>query len=502
MGAPPNTAAGERGPAEVCFVSTVALLLFTGIAAFRGGSPNEVLLPLAASFIPYAGLFRYPLAVSHSRLFWLVAGGIVIASVPMVASPPVFSDDLYRYLWDGEIVRQGINPYRYAPDDPALAEFRDPLWRKINNSDIPTIYPPVAQLVFAVAGVFGKSAAVLKAICVAAHIATTWLVGRLTWRREAVAVYGLNPLVVSEVALGGHVDIIAGLFLVGALATMARALPTAVLLGVLSVGTKLVGLALVPFLARARRARLFIVLGVALVLLPMLLAGGAGAGSGASQFARRWSGNESAFAMVEINAGTMLRLIGWWTGSPKGELRVPGARPLLVRIADTPFDPWAANAVEKKPIADRAKFDIDHLSGLLARVVVASAWLLLATFMFSSRFPPLIGLRWLLLAALLLSPQVHVWYLLWLLPLEAATGRRAVFFWSIGILLAYLPVSGWIAERVWDEPAFVRPVQYGLLALGLGLDAVGDREESYTQGSVGLPGPVMGPGGRSRSAGA
>ncbi len=79
----------------------------------------------------------------------LVAGALF--RVVLVPTPPVLSDDLYRYLWDGRVQAAGISPYRYAPAAPELAPLRDDLvWPGINRKPVRTIYPPLAQAVFAV----------------------------------------------------------------------------------------------------------------------------------------------------------------------------------------------------------------------------------------------------------------------------------------------------------------------------------------------------------------
>ena len=41
--------------------------------------------------------------------------------VVLAAGPPLASDDVYRYLWDGRVQQYGYSPYAAAPDDPGLA---------------------------------------------------------------------------------------------------------------------------------------------------------------------------------------------------------------------------------------------------------------------------------------------------------------------------------------------------------------------------------------------
>ena len=68
-------------------------------------------------------------------------------------APPLLSSDIYRYVWDGRVQRAGINPYRYLPDAPQLAFLRDPaVFPNINRAEYaPTIYPPTAEALFALA---------------------------------------------------------------------------------------------------------------------------------------------------------------------------------------------------------------------------------------------------------------------------------------------------------------------------------------------------------------
>ena len=66
---------------------------------------------------------------------------------------PLHSDDLWRYLWDGEVQRQGLSPYGVSPADPSLdviaaSEDWQQVRERINHLQIPTVYPPVAQGAF------------------------------------------------------------------------------------------------------------------------------------------------------------------------------------------------------------------------------------------------------------------------------------------------------------------------------------------------------------------
>src|SRR5581483_764967 len=72
----------------------------------------------------------------------IVVFGILFRLV-LVPSPPSISTDIYRYIWDGRLIGHGINPYRWAPYDPRLTEFRDPaIWAPMEYKPYQTVYMP------------------------------------------------------------------------------------------------------------------------------------------------------------------------------------------------------------------------------------------------------------------------------------------------------------------------------------------------------------------------
>ena len=67
----------------------------------------------------------------------------------MRAFAPVVAELARRELssWEGRVLAAGWSPYRYAPADPALVALRDgAIWSHVNNVEVPSPYPPVAQM--------------------------------------------------------------------------------------------------------------------------------------------------------------------------------------------------------------------------------------------------------------------------------------------------------------------------------------------------------------------
>jgi len=142
----------------------------------------------------------------------LILGTALLLRLIALAAPVFLSDDINRYIWDGRVQAAGINPYRYIPTDPALAPLRDALiFPNINrNNYAPTIYPPVAQMLFLAANRFGETALAVKLMFVtieAVGIGTLIFILRAAGKPpEHILLYAWHPLPVWEIAGSGHAD--------------------------------------------------------------------------------------------------------------------------------------------------------------------------------------------------------------------------------------------------------------------------------------------------------
>jgi len=86
------------------------------------------------------------------------------------------------------------------------------------------------------------------------------------------------------------------------------------------------------------------------------------------------------------------------------------------------------------------------------------------------RVPSVAAARFLIWSVLLLSPQVHPWYLAWLLPLELIAGGSAGLVWSAAVLCAYAPLDLWVSQGVWRMPPWLQIFEYSIVALALIFD--------------------------------
>lgn len=445
---------------------TSAALAAVALSAHVSARPSTTTLWLAAAFLPYAAAVRLADALDRRTSMRVGLGIALVVGIALVAAPSLLSDDVYRYLWDARVLGAGIDPYRYAPDHPALAPLRDALWRRINNPEIPTIYPPVAQLCFFVAEQIAHAPWSIKACALLAHLAIAPVVARLAGddAPRATLAWTLNPLALCEAALGGHVDVLAGLFVALVVLALVRGRPyLAAVACALASGVKLVGLALAPLVGlRDRRAAVLAMVLAALSLAPLVGAGqGGDAVSGLGQYARRWRGNEGAFALVQGALRVGFDVVGPRTGAGPRHIRLACLAPVLRVVSGTALDPRLALSAEKKDVPDPVDFQTEYLAGLAARALVVAGVLVLALVLARRRTAPLLAARWVLLVGLLFSPQVHPWYLLWLLPLEVALARPTVLVWSALALVAYAPLDRWLEAREWVDSGWLRAFEHG-----------------------------------------
>src|SRR6516165_2146027 len=142
----------------------------------------------------------------------LILATAALLRLVALAAPVFLSDDINRYIWDGRVQAAGINPYRYIPTDPKLELLRDTsIFPNINrNNYAPTIYPPIAQMLFLTATRFGETVLALKLFFVvveAVGIVTLLNILRMAGRpREHILLYVWHPLPIWEIAGSGHLD--------------------------------------------------------------------------------------------------------------------------------------------------------------------------------------------------------------------------------------------------------------------------------------------------------
>ena len=159
-------------------------------------------------------LMAVPLACrlpARTALVVIMLAGLAMRIPPML-DYPFLSTDAFRYIWDGRVQGEGINPYRYIPAAPELAYLRDgTVYPNINRFDYAvTIYPPAAQMLFFLVGRVGDSLLNIRLWFVALEGVTIWLLidllRRLGQPVQRIVAWAWHPLAIWEIAGSAHID--------------------------------------------------------------------------------------------------------------------------------------------------------------------------------------------------------------------------------------------------------------------------------------------------------
>ncbi len=134
---------------------------------------------------------------------------------------PTLSDDFYRFLWDGNLLLNDINPYLYLPSDlysspPAFFNnFHRDLFYAMNSPNYYSVYPAVIQYVFSLVAFFANNS-LLHSIIIFRCIILLFEIGifiilskileELNLSRKSVLIYALNPLIIIELVGNLHFE--------------------------------------------------------------------------------------------------------------------------------------------------------------------------------------------------------------------------------------------------------------------------------------------------------
>ncbi|MCT8335119.1 hypothetical protein NUH30_15675 [Leptospira sp. 85282-16] len=126
------------------------------------GSRNDLSIILVVSTV--LPLYFYFLSASLSlfknRFYWYF-GYAFFLRVAALGSPAVWSDDIYRYLFDAKIFLEGFSPYLYTPAEVIKFIHSSPLeletlLSKMNSPNYYSVYPLLVQCFFSLGTLVGS----------------------------------------------------------------------------------------------------------------------------------------------------------------------------------------------------------------------------------------------------------------------------------------------------------------------------------------------------------
>ena len=243
-------------------VSILAIVLFIfGEIALLFFTPREEFLQM---IIVYAALFTAYLILYHDLRNIRTAAflGVGFRLIAWVAFPS-FSDDIYRFIWDGSTILHGISPYELTPTELLPTLLHEPfesLYPKLNSTGYYSVYPSIIQLAATFAALSGNdfflAALILKLPLLLAEITSIWMLPNLLMRFNVSpkysVLYMLNPLIIVDVLANAHFELLMTFFLLLMFNYLNKQrIVYAGMALAASIVTKLIPLLFLPFIAKS-----------------------------------------------------------------------------------------------------------------------------------------------------------------------------------------------------------------------------------------------------------
>jgi len=374
-----------------------------------------------------------------SFLWYILIG--VLFRIVLLPSEPFLSDDIYRYLWDGKIIAAGINPYKYTPIDMQLMEFRDQLVHpNINFPEIATSYPPVSQFIFLINNWLGGAVISWKIILLCTEIGLLMVVMKLLHHfrlnKTRVLIYFYNPLLIIETYSSGHLEITGVLFFwIAVLLFYKRMDWKSVIFLALSIMTKFIPLISgLPFLSKNifRKGGFLIIVCFAL-LVPFMFSGILPL-PGLFSYINRWEFNGGFYHLIIFFMNIFdVKEYHW----------------MILNFSGHVESFYFSHAFFYKILAFLIFIGVlfDQLKKLRTTAHFRSVNYIQGSFILTSLF-------------LLLTPTLHPWYLIWIIPFLVFIPNWSWIVFTILIQASYFVVKDYVFLSEWKESIWILLIQY------------------------------------------
>ncbi len=389
--------------------------------------PEFLALTLLAGAVYFVAVYVIDRCRLGLAALLIVLAGSVVFRFYLLQAPPELSDDVYRYQWEGRIERARINPYTVYPAKPGLERFQNPEHPIQTAREIPTVYPPMSEMMFALVRNIPSYKRLFTALDLASIGVLLLMLAHFRQPLHRVLIYAWNPTVIVAFALSGHHDSLAILTVLAAdLLILAQKPLAGTLFLAVSVLSKFFPAVTIPVIAR------YIIIG--------------------SRYpanappSKRWSGPLAGSVAVVFATITVAAYVPF---ARAGRQALTGLGTYATR--------WEAND---------SLFRVILLAGNSrgqARLVVAVLMLGLVGYALKRRLDPLEGSLVLIAGALALSPSAFPWYFTWTVPFLCFNRGRFSTPWLLATVLCvlgYHPVVAYAAGQPYLHSPFMLMLEY------------------------------------------
>jgi alpha-1,6-mannosyltransferase len=382
---------------SLVFLFALVLPIFT---ITRG----DTILLLGSYVIAY-GAYFFVWEIPNERFLFSLG---LVARICLFLTLPILSDDVFRFIWDGHLLKNGIHPFNELPIfylNQNLPGLNQALFDALNSQTHFTVYPPLNQGIFWLAVTISENwliaTGVIRMFLLASDIGALYFLRKLLLLKQKpqqwAMLYFLNPLLIIEGVGNLHFEGMVIFFLVVGLYYFEKQnVRTSAIHFGLAVGTKLLPLIFLPYFffneIRKKKVTFTLVAGLVTVatLLPLY----------SSKFIAGMKDSLSLyFQQFEFNASIyyIIREIGF-TITGYNEIAIIGPALSIASII---------SIIGISIIGIRKNWPVEKV------------------------------LLFVLTAHLLLSLTIHPWYILPLIMLGLLSGYVYPLIWSLVIFITY-----------------------------------------------------------------
>lgn len=187
----------------VLFPASALVLLFS---ANTPVNPWGFLAGAAGIFISMLLLAR--LCTDRNTFIAAVVLALLVRIVFLVSYPACV--DVNRYIWEGVIQHQGLNPFTTTPNMQGATGLPDFIWQQVIFRDSTAMYWPFAHLLFRLATAIAPSHFMMKLVMTLFDVAAIGILLVMVRRQNHplryVLLYAMNPLVLISISGQGHLE--------------------------------------------------------------------------------------------------------------------------------------------------------------------------------------------------------------------------------------------------------------------------------------------------------
>jgi len=410
----------NRKTSHLFFSILLILILLQTIFLFNSGDIRLYSILFISSSLIYL-IFIFLLNkcdVNQNQLF-LVIGVLLLFKILFINTEPIGSDDYYRYIWDGKVQVNGINPYLFSPEDSTLRFLHSELLpEKVSYPEIKTIYFPVSQWLFAISyQISGENAIGLKIFYLLFEllllVSLFYLLKQFSINTKYILIYAALPLITFQFFIDAHIDIVGAAFLIASLTLYFynKKLLSYVMLG-LSISVKPTGLLLIPFLFQNEQ--------------------------------RMYNKLKAVFVPLLIFILTFLPYV--FSATPIDTL--------INYTANWTFNGMVYNFL-----------NIFFADNLTIRILCAILFLVVLLFLFTSKMDLIKKFYLSLFLLMIFSPVVHPWYLIWFAIFLPIVRSFSGIYLVAAVSLTSISVVGYQLNSTWQESTIVLLAEYIPLTL-------------------------------------